>query len=215
MRTILLTGGVAVALGAGLATYFFLGRATPKAFASGDDAFRYVYSLSAHPRCRNCHGIRLEGRHVPTVGEGMQPHPMRIESRLTSLGMNCTGCHQGENFDRLGMPPGAANDIMPELHWQMPPPFMIFTPETGARGLCEAFLDPQRNALKPGIRGGKDDLALLRKSFLHHVKHDPLLLWSFAPGPGRIPAPGSPELLAAAVDEWFDWLESGHDCSEL
>ncbi|MCY1370166.1 hypothetical protein D9M69_572490 [compost metagenome] len=151
------------------------------------------------------------------VGEDSRLHPMNISSvhnlhlkvdgkqfvqiPNTAQPVNCRSCHQDVNGDALGMPPGAANDLMPGFVWHMPPPTMILMRTMTAQQLCEQFLDPRRNSFL-AARGGRDDLETFKREFNHHVNDDPLVRWAWEPGPGRVPAPGTHAELVKAMKLW-------------
>ena len=185
--------------------------AEAKKFDGGAEAFQYLHKVATHPRCMNCHGQIVNEVHVPTVGDSLKPHPMNITSKIPELGMDCTGCHQKQNLPGKHMPPGAANNLMPTFLWHMPQESMILSKDMSQQDLCELWTDNVKNK----NRGSLDDLVKLRKEFMHHVEADPLIHWTFNPGNGRTPAPGSREKLVGAMDVWISWLEQGHDCSEL
>ena len=180
-------------------------------FADGREAFEYLHSVATHPRCRNCHGQVVEGVHFPTVGDKSIPHPMNITSKIPELGMDCTGCHQDRNLSGKHMPPGAANNLMPDFLWHMPQSSMVISKNMTQQELCELWTDNVKNK----NRGSLDDLGRLREEFMHHVEADPLIHWAFSPGNGRTPAPGNREKLVGAMDVWVAWLESGNDCFKL
>lgn len=190
---------------------------------NADTAFSYIFAVAKHPRCANCHGIVEDGIHKPTVGEYRDNHPMNITAlnnliltikdhhfeQVPSAAMNCRSCHQDENQKEPGMPPGAANDKMPGFVWHMPPATMAIPHDITPMQLCEQWLDPAKNSHLV-YRGGKDDLATFRAEFLdHHAKVDPLILWSWEPGPGREPAPGSNKDFLNALDIW---ISAGAPC---
>lgn len=184
-------------------------------FPDGKTAFKHLHAVATHPRCVNCHGAMVGGRHVPLVGDAMRPHPMNVSVQILALGYKCTSCHQKQNLPAPGSPPGAANDRMPGFLWQPPPATMIIKPGITQRELCELWTDPVRNAGQTGTRGGLGDLPKFRKEFMHHVEDDPLIHWAFAPGNGRTPAPGNRETLVGAMDAWIRWLEAGNTCAGL
>ena len=192
---------------------------------TAQNAFNYLYEVAKHPRCANCHGVVENGIHRPTVGEDRQVHPMNITAannlvltvkdhkfvQVPQAAMNCRSCHQDENQSEPGMPPGAANDKMPGFVWHMPPARMAIPKDMTPNQLCEQWLDPARNS-NLEYRGGKDDLKTFRKAFVdHHAKVDPLILWSWEPGPGRAPAPGSNQDFIKALDIW---ITAGVPCPE-
>lgn len=184
---------------------------------SPETAFKYIHQVTTHQRCVNCHGVMKDGVQRPLVGEDSRLHPMNISVahnlRLkvegkqfaqianTSQPFNCRGCHRDVNGDAPGMPPGAANDLMPGFVWHMPPPTMILSRTLSTQQLCEQLLDPSRNSFL-AFRGGRDDLKTFKKEFDHHVSDDPLIRWAWQPGPGRIPAPGTHAELVEAMKLW-------------
>ena len=184
---------------------------------SAENAFTYLFEVAKHPRCANCHGVVENGIHKPTVGEFRVNHPMNITAannvvltvkdhhfvEVPNAAMNCRSCHQDDNQNELGMPPGAANDNMPGFVWHMPPATMAVARDITAKALCEQWLDPVRNSHLV-YRGGRDDLKTFRAEFLdHHAKVDPLILWSWEPGIGREPAPGTNKDFVKALDIWI------------
>jgi len=186
---------------------------------SPESAFNYIHQVTTHQRCVNCHGVMKDGVQRPLVGEDSRLHPMNISAvhnlRLqvegkkfveianSSQPVNCRGCHQNTNGPTAGMPPGAANDLMPGFVWHMPPPTMILSRTMTARQLCEQLLDPARNSFL-AYRGGRNDLETFKKEFVHHVSDDPLVIWAWQPGPGRTAAPGTHPDLVAAMKLWIN-----------
>lgn len=182
-----------------------------------DSAFKYIHQVTTHQRCVNCHGVIKDGVQRPTVGEDGRLHPMnisivhnlrlKVEGKMfveianSSQPVNCRSCHQDKNGDAPGMPPGAANDLMPGFVWHMPPPTMLLTRDMGVQALCEQLLDPARNSFL-AVRGGRHDLKTFKKEFDHHVNDDPLVRWAWEPGPGRLPAPGTHKQLVEAMQLW-------------
>jgi len=177
--------------------------ASAQEFKSPEQAFLHLHSVAISPRCVNCHGKKLsDGRHVPTVGDNMQVHPMHVSSSIPQLGMNCTSCHQRKNFATPHLPPGAANDLMPSFLWHMPHESMIIPSTITPRELCAKWLNPESNGIEIK-RGGRNDMVLFKKQFERHVEADPLLHWAFSPGPGRKSAPGTKEMFISAMKTWL------------
>ncbi|NHI02123.1 hypothetical protein [Oceanimonas sp. MB9] len=185
---------------------------------SAAGAFQYLYQVATHPRCANCHGVVEDGIHRPTVGDQRIPHPMNITSlnniRLIAQDgkfvmadnlqpVNCRSCHRDENGTEAGMPPGAANDLMPGFVWHMPPVTMVIEQDITPAELCNNWLDPAKNSFL-AMRGGRSDMATFKKEFEHHVQDDPLVRWSWDPGLNRTPAPGSHKDFAQAMTLWID-----------
>lgn len=194
---------------------------------SSESAFGYIHEVTTHQRCVNCHGVMEDGVQRPTVGEEGRLHPMNISSahnlRLmledhifvevadSSQPVNCRSCHQDSNGDTPGMPPGAANDRMPGFVWHMPPPQMMLSRDMSPNQLCEQLLDPAKNSSHLAFRGGRDDMETFKKEFTHHVSDDPLVIWSWQPGPGRASAPGTH---ADFVEAMKLWIDAGAPCPE-
>jgi len=140
-----------------------------------------------HPRCANCHpngDSPLQGMersaHEPPVARGPEDDGV--------VGMRCSSCHQDKNLD-LARVPGAPK-------WHLAPIEMAWTGKTPA-ALCNQIKDPKRN-------GGKT----LAQIALHSA-HDELVAWSWKPGHGREPAPGTQEELGRLVAAW---VETGAEC---
>lgn len=185
---------------------------------SAENAFQYLFQVATHPRCANCHGVVEDGLHKPTVGDERISHHMNVSS-LNNLRLlvkdgkfvqsgenspvNCRTCHQDKNGDEAGMPPGAANDLMPGFIWHMPPATMAISRDMTPEQLCNNWLNPATNSFL-AFRGGRDDMKTFKKEFLHHVKDDPLVMWSWEPGPERTPAPGTHKDFANAMSIWID-----------
>ena len=165
----------------------------PDAFAAIGDRVTRSIALFAeagrvfqHPRCQNCHPTGdqpLQGNesraHYPTVRRGADG--------LGAPGLRCTTCHQDANVDAAGVP-GAPG-------WHLAPASMSLgrsLPE-----ICAQVKDVNRN-------GGRE-LA----DIVQHVTKDALILWTWTPGAGRTPPPGTPETFAALVKAW---VESGAEC---
>jgi hypothetical protein len=140
-----------------------------------------------HPRCINCHpngDSPTQGdmgqRHDPPVARGPDDHGVP--------GLECTSCHQDRNLE-LQRVPGAPK-------WALAPLEMAWVGRT-PRALCEQLKDPKRN--------GNKDLAHI----VEHSGHDPLVAWGWAPGHGRVPAPGTQAGFGALMAAW---VESGAEC---
>ena len=140
-----------------------------------------------HPRCRNCHPDGDTpaqgdegGVHDPPVVRGPADHG--------APGLECTSCHQDRNLE-LARVPGAPK-------WALAPRAMAWVNRT-PRALCEQVKDPERN--------GNKDLAHI----VEHSAHDELVAWGWAPGHGRVPAPGTQREFGALMAAW---VESGAEC---
>lgn len=183
-------------------------------------AFKYMHQVATHPRCKNCHGVvDNDGSFYPTVGDNRRPHPMNITvanntvlykdgeifKQVPGVVLSCTSCHQQGNGDKKGMPPGNISSAMPGFVWHMPQPNMTIPEGITANQLCKKWLDPEHNSSHLAQRGGKDDLVTFKKEFHeHHATLDPLVAWSWSPGPGRQKAPGQHQDFIRAVGVWID-----------
>jgi cytochrome c peroxidase len=140
-----------------------------------------------HPRCLNCHPVGER----PTQGNDMHPHQplvVRGADDHGAIGMRCTTCHQGANFEPSGVPGHAL--------WHVAPRSMAWQTKT-LRQICEQIKDPTRN-------GGKT-LAQIEE----HMAHDSLVGWGWMPGGNREPAPGTQAQLGALISAW---IASGAAC---
>jgi len=165
---------------------------TPESQAAAKAAFAQVYSVLMHPRCMNCHPAGDK----PLQTDASVPHAMNISRASLRNGMTCSTCHREVNSEALGMPggpPGAP-------HWGLPAADMplIFEGRTPA-SLCAQLKDPAQN--------GNRTLADL----LHHVEHDALVKWGWAPGGTRsVPPMSHADFVAAFVK----WIAGGAACPE-
>ena len=170
--------------------------AEPESFAAiGDTATRSVAMFAelgkvlSHPRCVNYHpaGDR------PHQGELNRLHQPPVERGVDGFGtvtMRCAICHQKANFEP-GRVPGH-----PE--WHLAPREMAWEGKTLGE-ICVQIKDPKRN-------GGRslDDL-------IHHIGTDTLVGWAWAPGFGRVPAPGTQRQAGALAEAW---VKSGAVCPD-
>jgi hypothetical protein len=140
-----------------------------------------------HPRCKNCHPAGdtpaqgdLGAAHEPPVQRGPEDHGLP--------GLACTSCHQDRNLE-LARVPGAEK-------WALAPKVMAWVGRS-PHAICEQVKDRARN-------GGRS-LA----EIVDHSAHDKLVAWGWAPGHGRVPAPGTQaqfgEIMAA-------WADTGAEC---
>ena len=159
---------------------------------AGLEAWSEVYKVFSHPRCVNCHTPderpRWSGKHY---GEARY-HGMNVRRGPDNMGMpaqRCSACHGEHNAEKLHGPPGA------EV-WLLAPKEMVWWQRSSAQ-ICNQIKDPERN-------GGKT-----LEEVAEHVLKDKLVLWGWAPGKGREPAPGS-------AKETFDlltkWTAEGAPC---
>ena len=144
--------------------------------------FSEVGKVLTHQRCTNCH----PSVNSPMQGEfGMMHEPpvSRGKDGFGTVGMRCQACHSTKNFDSAKIP-GAEN-------WHLAPSSMAWQGKSVAE-ICAQIKDPARN--------GERDLAAI----VDHVSKDHLVTWSWNPGPGREPPPGSQAELAALMQAWVD-----------
>jgi hypothetical protein len=149
--------------------------------------FEEVGKVLQHPRCMNCHPAGERPRqtdqrrlHQPLVVRGKDGHG--------APGMACATCHGGTNFDPSHVPGNP--------HWALAPTSMAWEGKSLGE-ICIQLKDLRRN-------GGRDVAAILK-----HVTSDSLVLWAWAPGPGRTPAPGSNVEFASLLTAW---AETGAHC---
>ena len=139
-----------------------------------------------HPRCLNCHpdGNRpLQGPgapHEPPVERGDHGHGVP--------GMQCSTCHQRENFDPGGVPG--------HPKWELAPRQMAWR-NRSLHDICEQVQDPKRNRTRN------------LDKIVEHVSYDTLVGWAWNPGAGREPAPGTQAIFGALIKAWAD---SGAAC---
>jgi hypothetical protein len=163
----------------------FAGIADPQARSVA--LFSEMGKVLQQPRCVNCHPATERPRQTD-AGRLHQPLVVRGKDGHGAPGMECATCHGKENFDPARMPGNA--------HWALAPASMAWEGKTLGQ-ICQQLKDPNRN--------GSRDLAAIIK----HVTTDSLVLWGWAPGPGREPAPGSSAQFGALVQAWVD---SGAGC---
>jgi hypothetical protein len=155
--------------------------------AADPDPFLGIAAVLQSPRCMNCH----PSGDAPLQTDFSRPHKQKIKRLFSSLGGDCSTCHQDTNLPGAHLPPGAP-------HWSMPPAAtpMVFQGKTPAK-LCADLKDTAQN--------GNRSLAAL----LTHVSSDPLVLWGFNPGPNR----STPPLTHSAFVTLFtDWVTQGGPC---
>jgi hypothetical protein len=154
--------------------------AEPRAGATDPADFGPIATVLLSPRCKNCH----PAGDAPRIGDRSTKHRMNITRASAESGLPCTACHRTTNSPLVHGPPGVPN-------WRMPPREhpMVFEGKT-SRELCEALKDPAKN-------GGKT-LAALEE----HFASDPIVLWGYAPGPGRSMPPVPHDELVRSVKRW-------------
>lgn len=162
-------------------------------------AWENIHTVLTHPRCINCH---VGADNVPLWGTQDEPgriHGMAINagnSRIGAEGLSCKACHQKST--RANSVPHAAPHT--GIDWQLAPVEFQWTDRSSAE-ICAQMRDPARN-------GGRDEAGLIE-----HILDDAELIgfitWSFDPGAGRDPSPGS---LQAHLDDMADWTAAGMPC---
>ena len=162
-------------------------------------AWDTIHAVLTHPRCLNCH---VGPDNVPLWGTTQAPdtiHGMAInadDSRIGAGTMSCNACHQTSTRPNT-IPHSAPRTGM---DWRLAPVEFQWTDRTSAE-ICGQMRDPDRN-------GGRDEAGLIE-----HILHDAELLgfitWSFEPGAGRDPAPGS---LQSHLEDMAIWTAAGMPC---
>ena len=117
-----------------------------------------------------------------------QPLVVRGVDDQGAIGMRCTTCHQGANFEPSGVPGHPL--------WHVAPKSMAWQGKTLGQ-ICEQVKDPRRN-------GGKT-MAQIEE----HMAHDTLVGWGWMPGGTREPAPGTQAQFGALISAW---IASGAAC---
>jgi hypothetical protein len=144
--------------------------------------FVEIAQVLTHPRCVNCH----PADDVPRQGDTHAIHDppvTRGETNRGVVGMLCQTCHQDRHVE-LARVPGAPN-------WQLAPREMAWLGKTAGQ-ICAQLKDPKRN-------GGRT-LAQVK----HHLEHDALVAYGWAPGANRAPAPGTQAQFAQKFQAWID-----------
>lgn len=149
-------------------------------------AWGKIYEVFSHPRCANCH-VPEDNRprwSGPSYGK-TSFHGMNVnadDSRIGVESIMCGTCHAHHNSKAPHGPPGA------EV-WMLAPLTMDWWQKSSAY-VCQQIKDPKRN-------GGRT-----LSEVAHHIRHDKLVQWGWAPGLGREPAPYSAEELGVFFDQW-------------
>jgi hypothetical protein len=175
----------------------------PDAFASISDPAERSRALFAEaakvitsPRCMNCHpaGDR------PTQANDMHEHlppVFRGDGGFGIAGNSCSTCHTESNYT---LHEGASYRSIPgHPRWGMAPIEMAWQGKSVGY-ICRQIKDPDRN-------GGRD-LKLLHE----HLAGDDLVGWAWHPGEGRVPAPGSQQMLGQLIQAWID---TGAQCPQM
>ncbi|MGH9844108.1 MAG: hypothetical protein ACREEM_35705 [Blastocatellia bacterium] len=173
------------------------GKISARDDAGAQAAFLEAYKVFTHPRCLNCHPAGDQ----PLQGDDGRPHFYRMRRGVDGNGVfaaRCSNCHQTQNRPGEHSPPGAPHPLeekekQSEPRWHLPPAAtpMAFEKRTPAQ-LCRQLLDKKQN--------GK----LTPEQLLHHVSHDPLVLWGWNPGEGRTRPLLSHQEFVQKVKEWVD-----------
>lgn len=161
----------------------------PAAGPSTADAlagFNVVRQVLISPRCVNCH---IPGD-APLQGDAATPHTQNVVRGIDGKGvpgLACSDCHGAANTPASygpSMPPGAPG-------WHLPPPErkMVFQNVSPAV-LCASLKDVKKT-------GGRDLAAIVA-----HLEKDPLVLWGWSPGEGRMPVALPHADLVKAVKTW-------------
>jgi hypothetical protein len=140
-----------------------------------------------HPRCVNCHPATDR----PLQGERGQPHQPWVRRGADGHGvpgMWCDTCHGAANYDVVGLPG--------HPKWHVAPASMAWEAKS-LREICTQIKDPARN-------GGHS-----LTEIVDHMAQDSLVGWAWAPGRGRVPAPGSQAAFGALIKAW---AETGAVC---
>lgn len=145
-------------------------------------AFRDIATVLQSPRCMNCHVMGDR----PRQGDDRHLHAqnvMRGPDGKGLPGMRCSNCHQQNNHESAGGPPGAPD-------WQMPRASQPMAWEGLSVGdLCRAITDPKRN----GNRRPADLIPHMNTS---------LVVWAWNPGPERTTPPLSYDQFTSQMHEW-------------
>ncbi|MGB3406040.1 MAG: hypothetical protein WBA67_00960 [Jannaschia sp.] len=165
----------------------------------GLDAWDSIHTVLTHPRCLNCH---VGSDNVPLWGTAETPdriHGMAInagESRIGVETLSCRTCHQ------TSARPNTVAHAAPHtgMDWQLAPAEFQSTDRSSAE-ICAQMRDPARN-------GGRDAAGLI-EHILHDAEVIGFITWSFDPGAGRDPAPGS---LQAHLEDMAIWTAAGMPC---
>lgn len=168
--------------------------------AEGQAAWVRIHNVLSHPRCVNCH---VGADNIPlwttTTSTTDRVHGMHIDagnSRVGAATLNCNSCHQTSTR------PNTVAHAAPHtgMAWRLAPLEFQWVGKSSA-AICEQLRDPQRN-------GGRDAAGLL-DHILHDAKVGGFITWSFNPGPGREPPPGS---MQDHLSDMVVWTEAGMPC---
>jgi hypothetical protein len=149
--------------------------------------FQEAGRVLTSPRCLNCH----PADNTPRQGEDMHVHQPPVQRGAGGMGvpaMRCFTCHGPANFDPARMPGNPK--------WMLAPIEMAWIGRSLGE-ICAQLKDPKRN-------GGKT-----LDEIVEHNTHDILVAYGWAPGAGRMSAPGTQEQFGALMRAWAD---SGAHC---
>lgn len=169
------------------------------ALEDGLAAWDSIHDVVTHPRCLNCH---VGEDDIPLWGTPEEPdriHGMAInagDSRIGAEGLSCNACHQTST--RPNTVPHAAPQT--GMDWRLAPVEFQWIDRSSAE-ICAQMRDPDRN--------GSRDAAGLIEHILHDAELIGFITWSFDPGAGRDPAPGS---LQAHLEDMAIWTAAGMPC---
>ncbi|MEO1455007.1 MAG: hypothetical protein AAFV31_14420 [Pseudomonadota bacterium] len=164
-------------------------------------AWDSIHTVLTHPRCLNC---QVGADNVPLWGTTEVPnriHRMAInagDSRIGAETMSCNACHQTSTRENT-VPHAAPHTGM---DWRLAPVEFQWTDRSSAE-ICAQMRDPARN-------GGRDGAGLI-EHILHDAEVIGFITWSYDPGAGRDPAPGS---LQAHLEDMATWTAAGMPCPE-
>jgi hypothetical protein len=146
------------------------------------------------PRCLNCHPADRR----PTQDDDMHVHnpPMVADAAgHGAAGFTCSQCHSHANFN-TGLP--HLQSIPGNPKWALAPAVFAWQHRTLAQ-ICRQIKDPARN--------GNRTVAQIHD----HVAHDTLVGWSWKPGLGRKPSPGTQAAFGELTQRWID---TGSECPD-
>ncbi len=162
-------------------------------------AWDSIHGVVTHPRCLNCH---VGADNVPLWGTPESPdriHAMAINAGDSRIGVEtlaCITCHQ--TTTRPNIVPNAAPHT--GMDWRLAPTEFQWTGRSSTE-ICAQMRDPDRN-------GGRDAAGLI-EHILHDAELSGFITWSFNPGAGRDPAPGS---LQSHLEDMANWTAAGMPC---
>lgn len=171
--------------------------------ADGLAAFERIYEVATSPRCANCHvgSDNIPIWSGPNYGDKPRPHGMDIhagESRIGAESVQCSTCHI--TTTDLNSAPHEPPHF--GIAWQLAPVEFEWFGKS-PQDICLQLKNPETN-------GGRDWQGLV-----DHLGHDATLsgpvLWSWHPGEGREPAPGS---LQEHVNDVISWGAAGQPCPD-